>query len=592
MKKKTLTLLALLSALLLLISGCATETKGVSGDGKKVRIAIRGEAGPEGAILSSEKGALVVDPRKVTTLYLSSPSNEDLKALKHFVNLKFLRLDNSDRRDKEELYDLSPFADLPLVGLSLAGFDAKRPLNLESLEPLGKIETLSILDLEFCQVTRVESLKNLTGLRRLFIRDGRDIRIEDLSELAGLTHLGEVSREVEEARSWKFGPYAQNGDEPLLGLLISNGNSQEEVDAVRAAITENKAARAGEGPDENQPEPAPEVSPAPADPVGSEQSIPLYYFMESSTTAYDASGNLLVSYTLEAYDSAGRLVWDRTWANIQPTMTGVSDTYTWDGKVFKEIYGTLYCLDVRSGAVIWVNSEDVGGGVTLCPYNGRLYLTNFLGDVLVCLDKDTGAKIWAIEDSDKYWGCAIHAEDGVVTALFGEEGAYISVDAQTGETIRGGFGYTVPDKTVSWNMAFASSVLENNDSRYGARNVLDGNPETAWSEGAAGYGVGEWIQIERDTPAEITKIHIRNGYHKFPETYDNNGRLKAFRLDFSDGSSLTYAVDAHEFRGETDLIIPLSRPVSTRFVRLTILDAFEGERFEDTCISDIIAYTR
>lgn len=591
MKRKISLLLALLSALLLL-AGCGSS-KGIDGNEKEVRISIHGEAEPADAVLSKGKGALVVDPRKVTSLSLSSPSNEDLKALKYFVNLKFLRIDNAIRRNKEETLDLSLLEDLPLVGLSLAGFDAKKPLALKSLAPLGNIETLAFLDLEYCQVTRVADLKSLTGLRRLSIRDGREIKIEDLAELSDLIHLGEMSPEVEEARGWKYGPYASAGSEPLLGLLLSNGNSREEMDAVMAAISAKKAGRAADTPAGSGPEPAEkEALPAPSDGTAAEHQVPLLYFKEHSGYAFDEAGNVLINYTLEAYDGAARLIWSRTWDGLRATETGVSETVAYDGKVYKELYGTLYCLDVRSGELLWENGSDVGGGAILCPYNGRLYLTCYYGNVLTCLDRNTGAKIWAIEDQDKYWGHTLYAEDGAVTVGYGTDGEFMSVDWETGQVIRGWHGDAAPDKKISWERAFASSVLENNEPRYGPLRVLDNNPETAWSEGANGYGVGEWIQIERDTPAEVVKIHIRNGYHKFPETYDNNGKLKAFRLDFSDGSSLTYIVDTSEYRGETDLIIPLSRPVSTHSICLTILDAIPGERYEDTCISDIAAYSR
>ena len=49
-------------------------------------------------------------------------------------------------------------------------------------------------------------------------------------------------------------------------------------------------------------------------------------------------------------------------------------------------------------------------------------------------------------------------------------------------------------------------------------NTIDNNSQTAWAEGAEGYGIDEWIQIERDGLVDIYGILIENGYHKSGET--------------------------------------------------------------------------
>ncbi|NLO97360.1 MAG: hypothetical protein GX091_04745, partial [Peptococcaceae bacterium] len=80
MKKNTFILLLASILALLALSGCST--KGISGNENEVRIGLYGEVTPASAVISKEKDYLVVDPKKVTSLYISNPKNADLETLK------------------------------------------------------------------------------------------------------------------------------------------------------------------------------------------------------------------------------------------------------------------------------------------------------------------------------------------------------------------------------------------------------------------------------------------------------------------------------------------------------------------------------
>jgi len=588
--KKTFQIFYICFFILLILSGCSSK-EGISGNENKVRISVNAQVAPSSAVISDEKDALVVDPKKVASLYISSPANSDLAALKYFVNLKYLRIDNYVSNDKNDTYDFSSIEDLPLVGLSIAGFDSEKPISIKSLEPIGNIKSLAILDLEYCQVTSVKDLAGLRKLRRLYIKDGSDIKIEDLSSLSGLTKLGEMSDLIEESREWKFGPYSLNGEEPMLGLLISNGNSQAEIDEVSTAILSNKKGSGQYAVKEDEPGNSGETAViTKAENSETEEEADLYYFKEYST--YNAvDGETVINIFLEAYDRMGSLAWNYSWKNIRPTELDVdSEPVAYDGKVYKEVSGTLYCLDSTSGKKLWENADDVGGGTIIYPYKGRIYITSYYGNVLTCLDKDSGAKIWAIEDSDKYWGYIIYGKDDAIIVGYGE-GNSLSAHYEDGRILEQGQDIVYPDESIRWDRASASSVLEGNNDRYGAMNVVDKNPQTAWAEGAAGYGINEWIQIERDGLENVARILISNGYHKSQELYDKNGKLRKFRLDFSDGQYIYYEVDK-DITSLKNVKVIFNKPVSTNFIKLTVLDAFGGSKYEDTCITDIVAYSR
>ncbi len=594
MKKITYILLLTSFLAILVLSGCSS--KGISGKEDEVRISLDGQLTPASAVISKEEGALVVDPKKVTSLYISSPTNSDLEALKYFVNLKYLRIDNSMEKKKYDTYDLSPLKDLPLVGLDISGVDPERPISIKSLEPIGNIKSLAILDLSYCEITSVEDLAGLTGLSRLLIEDGNDIKIGDLSILSNLTNLGEMSDLIEESKEWKFGPYIAD-DYALLGLLISNGNSEEEIAEVKRAILENKNGSGQDSIKEDEPdnELEADINDAPdkkleAD-TKKEDESDIYYFKEYGSVKF-VNNEALENIFLEAFDKMGNPVWNYSWENIRPTELKVdSETVAYDGKVYKAVSGTLYCFDGKSGKKLWENSNDVGGGTVIYPYRGRIYLTSYYGNILTCLDKDSGAKIWSIEDKDLYWGYVIFSHNDEIIVGYGDvyEGYFIRAHYQDGRILDQWHDGVIPDENIRWDRARASSVLDGNEARYGATNILDSNPETAWSEGAEGYGIGEWIQVEKDGLADISRILISNGFHKSQEIYNNNGRLKRFRLDFSQGQYIYYEVDENK-TGSNYIRIIFDRPISTDSIRLTILDVFEGSKYEDTCITDIVAY--
>lgn len=579
--KKSYILFLVSLLIILVLSGCSS--KGISGKEDEVHISIHGQVTPASAVISQENDSIVVDPRKVTSLFISTPTNSDLEALKYFVNLKYLRIDNSIVKKKYDTYDLSPLRDLPLVGLNISGFEPTKPISIKSLEPISNIKSLAILDLEHCQVTSVKDLAGLTGLSRLLIRDGNDIKIEDLSTLSSLTNLGEISDLIEESKEWKFGPYILSyTDDPLLGLLISNGNSEEEIEELKRDILTNKNDPGQHSTKEDEPDNKLEAD------TKKEDESDIYYFKEYSSQK-SAENKILVNIFLEAFDKMGKSLWEYSWENIMPTELNVSsESVAYDGKVYIEVSGKLYCLDSKSGEKLWENSNDVGGGTIIYPYKGRIYLTSYYGNVITCLDKDSGAKIWAIEDEDMYWGHVIYSHNDEIIVRYGDGGNFLSAHYQDGQIMDQWQGGEFPDEYIDWARARASSVLEGNQARYGAMNIIDRNPETAWAEGAKGYGIDEWVQVERDGLEDISRILIVNGYHKSQEIYDNNGRLRRFRLDFSQGQHIYYEVD--ENKTESNYIrITFDRPISTDSIRLTILDVFKGSKYEDTCITDILA---
>ena len=95
--------------------------------------------------------------------------------------------------------------------------------------------------------------------------------------------------------------------------------------------------------------------------------------------------------------------------------------------------------------------------------------------------------------------------------------------------------------------ASASSALrpEAPNISYAPDNIANGLRKNAWVEGAAGDGIGEYVELKKqyttgsDNPIDFTSLCIVNGYAVNEEIWKMNGRVKQFKLYFNG----TYVAD-------------------------------------------------
>lgn len=133
----------------------------------------------------------------------------------------------------------------------------------------------------------------------------------------------------------------------------------------------------------------------------------------------------------------------------------------------------------------------------------------------------------------------------------------------------------------------ATSELSEYEMTHIARNVIDGNKATAWVEGADGQGIGEKLVFRFDNTYAVEGIKIRSGYQKSGDSYFYNSRPKEITIGFSDGTIRNYTL-----RDQNDLeqTISLGEKVETESISITIESVYEGDKYEDTCISEISFY--
>ena len=146
---------------------------------------------------------------------------------------------------------------------------------------------------------------------------------------------------------------------------------------------------------------------------------------------------------------------------------------------------------------------------------------------------------------------------------------------------------------TGFTSASATSILPSQSSgdnvfTYGPENVIDNDPNTCWTEGAQGAGIGEKIILSSDTEQTISGLYINNGYCKSSEAFYNNNRPKEIKIIFDDGRYMTAEFkDGYPYRKAE---VNFGESVTTKTVTIEIVDVYMGADQKDTCISDIIPY--
>ncbi|MEM6925746.1 MAG: hypothetical protein AAF602_02360 [Myxococcota bacterium] len=187
-----------------------------------------------------------------------------------------------------------------------------------------------------------------------------------------------------------------------------------------------------------------------------------------------------------------------------------------------------------------------------------------------------------------------------------------------GQTCRPSGGY----KVIPLTPAAVIATSELDGSIHRADRAIDGNPDTAWAEGARGPGRGEGLVFVFDEPVSIDLIEIIPGHARSETTFIGNHRLREAWLTFhpwprstilpapappryarQDGVEptcdvATQPLDAVVLSGDPREPVPLRWDLSphfcrnpgagmTRHVVLRIGDIVEGRRFDDTAISEV-----
>lgn len=246
----------------------------------------------------------------------------------------------------------------------------------------------------------------------------------------------------------------------------------------------------------------------------------------------------------------------------------------------------------------WKGNPDLQVRINPGPYTGRIAKYSPVGAV------NTGDVItWKLPKANLKQLMELHVEFTSTPLLQHQELAAWNTTANLAQRLTG--------------QLQASSTLTG--SSYGVKNLMDGNPATAWCEGKQGNGNGESFTIRFDAqkdeyPCRTEGIAVIPGYTKSAETYLNNGRISKLRIeDCDDPSSFAvvgwkpndaYNLSAIFMQTQHDSFVPGDHVEKTsgRWIpkgyelpnyqqpsclRFTILETVPGKLYSDTCISEL-----
>jgi hypothetical protein len=131
----------------------------------------------------------------------------------------------------------------------------------------------------------------------------------------------------------------------------------------------------------------------------------------------------------------------------------------------------------------------------------------------------------------------------------------------------------------------ASSAYDDGQTDRSAEVAFDGRLDTSWSEGQAGAGVDEWIEIDFGEFREITSVFVWGGeFSGGSKQYGERNRLKVAELIVTtDGGGQTHTVEFGDRYTSQEVRVN----AQVRKTRLVIKEVYEGSIFDNTHVAEI-----
>lgn len=143
---------------------------------------------------------------------------------------------------------------------------------------------------------------------------------------------------------------------------------------------------------------------------------------------------------------------------------------------------------------------------------------------------------------------------------------------------------------VNYRVKASSTLPAEGEFSYSAENLKSlWSPDTAWSEGVKGAGVGEWFELSPEVPKPLAAIEMDPGYFGSEELFQANARPKKVLVELNGEHSFTATVQD----ARVTCHIPIqgcTKPVKT--IRMTFQEVWPGRKHEDLCVSAIRLHVR
>ena len=137
--------------------------------------------------------------------------------------------------------------------------------------------------------------------------------------------------------------------------------------------------------------------------------------------------------------------------------------------------------------------------------------------------------------------------------------------------------------SVSSGTASSTVIQEGYDNSVNM--LFDGDVVTSWQEGADGDGINEFVNLRLDREYQVKYITLNLGNWRDQQRYDENNVPK----------SLTVWLDEKSFKVEfpherTQFCLEFSQACAASEIYIRIDEVYEGNLWDDTCISEVGIY--
>ena len=131
----------------------------------------------------------------------------------------------------------------------------------------------------------------------------------------------------------------------------------------------------------------------------------------------------------------------------------------------------------------------------------------------------------------------------------------------------------------------ASSVLPPADGQtYDASNIKNISAADTWSEGSAGPGTGEWLELKPVVPKPLVALDIAPGYFRSEELFQANARPKKILIVLNDDHRFVADIE-NVMKSQRIVVRNYNKPV--RKIRMAFQEVWPGTKFEDLCVSRV-----
>ena len=134
--------------------------------------------------------------------------------------------------------------------------------------------------------------------------------------------------------------------------------------------------------------------------------------------------------------------------------------------------------------------------------------------------------------------------------------------------------------------AQADSQKQSEEEDYSGSRLIDGDQTPSWQEGEEGTGEGKGVTISLDGSHPVRYLALYLGNWKSDELWRYNARPQSLAIQVGEAEE-----EILEFPNEKKVFyLALQEPVEASEIKIRIQSSYEGERWEDNCISEIEVY--